>query len=321
MRPLFALVILAAPVLSLKAEKLPLDSGNTWTYRSTDGRETFTIRVGSPVAMQSGRVYYSLSGYTDERILARIDEQGNLVALNEETEAEALVTGFNVAPEEPWPASGRMCVQEGRVRKGTVSHNGLGGRWGEAVEIAYHSPSCADAGIEAEQFADNVGMIRRVASSFAGPRVFDLVHARVGTMTVEPVNRGRFTVSVIERADGAGWDATLRLDLGQASNVRLGFPSAQEFEAVLRDQAGKALWSWSDGKVFAQEIHEKNFGNLWTATVMVPRPISADGPAENLTVEGWLTTSDGYPRFAATAPLPPPAVRASLDQTATATAR
>ena len=134
MKPLFTLILLATAASSVNAEKLPLSIGNTWTYRSVEGAETFTIRVGAPVWMQSGRTYNYLSGYTDQVLLARIDEQGNLVALNEENREETLITGFGFASENWWPASGRPCLQEGQVRKYPVPHDGLGGRWLQTLE-------------------------------------------------------------------------------------------------------------------------------------------------------------------------------------------
>lgn len=308
MKRMWTLLLAAASAASLYAgEILPLSMGNAWTYRDALSGQEFTIRVGAPVWTQAGRVYHYLSGYARGPLLARVNEAGDLVALNEETRQEEILTAFSAPVEQWWNAPGRPCIQDGQVRRGSVEHESHGGRWRQAIEIAYRGFSCADAGVESEQFVDNIGMVRRVVSTIAGPRVFDLVHARIGTMVIDPIDRGRFTATVVERPSRDGWDVTLRLDIGFVPAIRLPFDSAQEFEVVLRDSQGSVVWKWSDGKVFAPVAREKTMGNLWAATIRVPMPHGASS-LEGYTVDGWLTTSGMQPKFAASAPLPPPRV-------------
>lgn len=77
----------------------------------------------------------------------------------------------------------------------------------------------------------------------------------------------------------------------------------QHLDVAVRDAEGKIVWKWSDGRVFGQGVHEGTLGNVWSATVEVPRP---SGSLEGYTIEGWLTRAPDQLKFAATAPAPPP---------------
>src|SRR5690242_15240428 len=68
LRSLILLTLCAASAIA--ADFLPLENGNTWTYRVASTGETLTIRVGTPFLIDD-RVYYSLSGFADQRVLAR----------------------------------------------------------------------------------------------------------------------------------------------------------------------------------------------------------------------------------------------------------
>ncbi|MBY0504447.1 MAG: hypothetical protein K2X03_11085 [Bryobacteraceae bacterium] len=304
MKRLFILTAITAG-LACAAELMPLAMGNYWVYREDRTGETFTIRVGQPVATQSGRVYQYLIGYTSSHALARIDESGNLVALDEDTGTEKLLAGLSEPDSRWWPAPGRECLQEGQTLGKRVEHDGPGGRWQRVLAVKYQSSACTDAGVLSEQFAENIGMLRRVVSTLTGPRTFDLVYARIGTQIIETLDRGRFSIAADQPIGQNSLRITLRIDLGFTPAVRLRFPSAQEFEVALRDPDGKIVWRWSDGKFFDQSVHEKLIGNVWSQTVIVPKP---SDDLTGYTMEGWLTTSPDEPKFAATAPVPPPRI-------------
>jgi hypothetical protein len=305
MKRLLTFIAIAAGLAgtTAAAELLPLEMGNYWTYREDRTGETFTVRVGQPIWMRSGKLYHRLVGYAGDWVFARVDETGNLVTLNEETGAERLLTGFAEGDGRWWHAPGRECLQEGQTQEKRTTYDGPGGRWRGVVEVKYQSSACADAGVISEQFAGNIGMLRRVVTTIAGPRTFDLVYARIGTQIIETGDRGRFSATVDHLTGQKLLRVTLRVDIGITPSIRLGFPSAQEFDVALRDATGKVIWQWSDGKFFAQAAREKSIGNVWTETVAIPRPA---GDLDGYTIEGWLTTAPGEPKFAATAPIPPP---------------
>lgn len=284
------------------AELLPLQSGNSWTYREKTTGQEFTVRVGTPVVMDD-RVYYSVSGYVEQRLFVRANESGDLVYLDEETGAEQLLTSF--APFEGgwWQAPFRQCDQEGQTLEKRGVHNSDAGRIEQVLEVRFRSFGCADAGVQSEQYAENIGMLRRVIGSIAGPREFNLVYARVGKRVLEALPYGRFTVSVAAGADSDVLTATLRLQTSSPVSLSLQFPSAQEYDLVLKDEAGLVVWKWSDGQVFAEGSHERLVGTEWPVKVEVPRP-ALD---RNYTLQAWLTTAGDVPRFAASTPLPKPA--------------
>src|SRR5581483_8937018 len=149
-----------------------------------------------------------------------------------------------------------------------------------------------DTGVLSEQYAENIGMLRRVVETFAGPRKFDLVWARVGNLEIDALRRGSFSISI-----DANLNAILRLQTNPPDALRLSFPTAQEFDVVVRDSAGNIVWQWSDGQVFDQAAHQKTIAGLWTIPVAIPRPAQ---PGAYIIEARLVTTS---PQFSAAVPL------------------
>ena len=81
-------------------------------------------------------------------------------------------------------------MQQGQAQARRIPYNGPGGSWEETLEIRYRTAQCNDAGLESEQYAENIGMVRRVVQSFTGPRAYELVYARVGSAIIEGGERG-----------------------------------------------------------------------------------------------------------------------------------
>ncbi len=286
----------------LAGEFLPLESGNEWIYRNAQSGQTFQVRVGTPV-MADDKMYFSLRGYGDSMMLVRYDDDKQLVAFDEEQRKEFIVASFTPFERGRWQAYGRACDLEGQTLEKRTTHDGPAGAIREALQIEYRINGCADAGVVSEQFAENVGMLRRVVQSIAGPRTYDLVYARVGNTILEAMPGGRFTVSA--NPTPSSIRVTLRLQtLGSANPLPLTFPSSQEYEVLLRDDQGKVLWAWSEGKAFTQNLHSWNLQGQWSVTVDVPRPPSTSEPrAAVYAVQAWLTTMGPAPQFAATAPV------------------
>ncbi len=283
---------------SLSAANLvPLANGNYWTYRDARTGSTFEVRVSTPFFINS-KVYYGLKGFGPETLLARINEYGNLAMYDEETEQEKLVTSFEGQDAVgSFEAYGRQCPASGKAQKNPVLHDGPAGPW-NATEVAFQPYGCADAGDLSEQYVDNIGMVRRVVQTFAGPRTFDLVEARIGNQVIRAGETGRFTVSALPGIDGASWQVTLRVDPTFSSNVKLRFPSSQEFDLKLRDSEGKIIWTWSADKLFLAAEHTIQSIGGWKAEVTIPHPISP-GDARSYTLEAFLTPAPGEPQYAA----------------------
>jgi hypothetical protein len=292
---------------ALAADFLPLKEGNTWTYREAATGHTFTVRVGAQYMFQD-RVYYSLAGYANSasatsKLAARVDERGQLMYFDEERYTERLLTSFEPFESGWWEAPARPCEQEGQTLEKRVAHEGPAGSFPDALQVRYRTLTCADAGLESELYVTNIGMVRRVEQSIAGPRQYDLVYARLGNLVIDSAQKARFTVSLDYPPQSEEATVTLRLESDPNIPLKLAFNSGQEYDVAIRDESGRVVWSWSAGRAFIQSLHEKNVVGGWTLTVAAPRSVLlAEG---STTVQGWLTTAPDAPQFAATVPIGP----------------
>ena len=286
-RILSAFFLLGAAVLPA-ANYFPLQNGNSWTYRVTGTQQQFTVQVGAPVTME-GRDWFPLTGYTPQRVWVRY-EGDRLIYLDESSATEAALTSF--LPGNTWRAPMRVCRQSGEAQ-GTRSKYDSG----DALEIRYQTFDCADAGTISELYAENIGMVQRTEQSFAGPRTYKLISARLGSTVIESAPLGRFTVT----KDAVTADEvmlTLRVQVSQSGPVSIGFGSSQEYDVAVRDSAGKVVYLWSASRSFLQSLHSIVVDGEWTATVSIPRP----APGE-YTVQAWLATATPVPLYSATVPL------------------
>lgn len=271
----------------------PLQDGNEWRYRNAASGETIVVRVTTPYHID-GRVYHSLQGYADERLYVREDANGNLLSVDLETGRERVLVSFEPSDRSWWEAPHRPCEQEGQTQTGRVNHDGPAAPLAPVVDIRYRSFGCADQGVEREQFAENIGMVRRVESTIAGPRTYDLVFARVGKGTIRADQHGQFTATVHDRAGQDRLQVRLELNLDPGGEVRLTFPTSQQYELVLRDKEDRELWRWSADRFFTQAATERMVFRRWIIDVEIPKP--ADAGDGEFVLQAWLTTAE--PRFA-----------------------
>jgi hypothetical protein len=291
-------------VASLSAANyFPLETGNTWTYRNNVTGQTFTVRVSLPV-MVNDTVYYTLQGYVGSNIMVRVDEHDTLVYVDNETNQERPLISFVPFEGGWWNAPYRACEQESQTQEKRGAYDGPAGEFREVLNVRFRSFDCADAGTQLEQFSENIGMLRRIEQSFAGPQQYDLVYARIGKMVIDALPTGRFAVTLDQVNGSEAVIAVLRLRLNDQP-IHLKFPTAQEFDIVLRDEEGKAVWTWSDGKFFDQAAHDRSVVSEWTIAVPMPRPGErAAKPEQKMyTLHAWLTTEGPAPGYAATVPV------------------
>ena len=148
-----------------------------------------------------------------------------------------------------------------------------------------------------EQFADNIGMVRRVVTTLAGPRTFDLVSAQVGKVVINAGSFGSFTLSADYRPGAESMDVVFRLR-NTGAPLKLQFTSSQEYDLQLRDPSGDVLWTWSATRLFLQMLHEREVAGDWTVAEVVPLPAGGLRPGV-YTAGAWITTKDQNPSFAA----------------------
>lgn len=291
------LALAGGPVFA--ADWFPLAEGNTWTYRDGRTGQTFSISVGAAEVM-GDKVYHRVRGYVEQERLLRIDERGDLVALR--PGGEVLVTPF--APREAMePVAFRMCAQTAQTAARPGIHDGPAGPFMEVAETLYASEQCADAGTLSEQYAANIGMVRREEQTIAGPVRFDLVAARIGKLTVEARDYAQFTMMSAPVPGTDEVNVTLRLELGDGQPLRLVSPTSQEFELELRDRAGRVLRRWSDGQAFLPVVREWLVNGMWSVTVPLAVPAAQPSEDTEYLLVAWINTTPESPRIAATLPL------------------
>ncbi len=302
----FLMTFLVSSPSMRAAEMFPLNPGAVWEYRAEGVADPLIVRVGLNQLYAGGQIYSRLFGYVSQPVWARLDEAGDLYYLDEETERERLLTMLDVDNAVWFEAPLRDCEQEGQAHADGVPYTGPTGPIADTLAVRYRSFSCADAGVEAELFAANIGMVLRSVSTIAGPVAYWLTYADTGAVQLAPRNSATLRLS-LERAGREEVVARLRLtgDAGAAPTVT--FASGQEFDFVLRDERGAKVWQWSDGRVFTQALHERPSDNL-TYEVRIPLPaVQQPMPNAYYTVEAWLTTADRErsPRISAVLRLEP----------------
>lgn len=283
---------------------LPLQNGNVWTYRDAVSGQQFTVRVGTPYFINE-KVYYTLINYATNRLLVRENDQQELVYLDQDSGSEFVLTSFAPLDLAWWQAPYRQCDQEGQAMKRRQTHDGPAGPWFDALEIRYRTYSCRDAGIESEQFVENVGMVRRVVQTIAGPRTFDLVAAQLGSLEINALPTGKFSVLVTPRSMPGQYTATLRINTNNGQQIALPFATSQDYDLELYDAAGRVLWRWSDGRVFTTATRTLRIISFWEAKVDFELPAGVIPSVENpLSLSAWVSTTPPT-RFAATQTLAP----------------
>lgn len=298
-RGLCLAIMMLLPVLCLgSADLFPLAPGYQWTYQDAATGSTFTVDIAMNQIYVNNHVYHVLRGYTPKPVWVRINEYGNVVFWDEEKQSDVMLTAFETGFGGWFEAGARMCPQQGQAQEKRRFHDGPAGRW-NVLEILYRTTGCADAGDLSEQFTENIGMVRRVVTTIAGPRTYDLAHARLGAVTISAGNHGGFSVTAAQSPDPSHWDATLRVEQRSGNGLRVRFPSSQEYDLRLRDSKGTAVWTWSADKAFLPAVHELDLGGGWNATAKVPIPRHGLPERQIYVLEAWLTAAEGEPHFAA----------------------
>ncbi len=289
----------------LGADFFPLHEGNTWTYREPATGQTLSVSVGQPVAI-AGHLYYELVGYTDTDLQVRIEETyGALVYWDGVRNQEMLLTSFEQFEGGHWLAPFRPCPeQDGQGQLKLGNHDGSAGPIVGVLEIQYRAIGCTDVEALQEQYAEHLGMLRRVVSTIAGPRTFDLIAARVGNITIDAAPQASFSVSLGPTTGAGPVLATFRLHVNSKLPLTLPFSSGQEYDFALKNSVGATLWRWSASQTFLQALHQRIVADEWSATVEIPWPTTSGGVLQpgDYTVEAVVTNANSLP-FAATVPV------------------
>ncbi len=293
-------VLFSIPLFAGEAY-LPLQAGNTWTYRMQGGSDTFTIRVGTPI-MSNDTVYYRLFGYTPKALWVRADKNNNLYYLDEDAEQDRPLTSFEYARGAWFQANARQCEQEGQVDEEHTDWAGPVGWFPSTLTIHYRSHGCADVGVESERYAANIGMMERTVTTFAGPRTYELVSAHVGSLDIRSGAKGNFNVSV--RLADAEPKAIATLELRTDNPVLLKDLSIVEVDVQLRTPDGHVIWRSTDGVASPPAVRDASLMvRSWDVEIPLASWNGNGFPDGQYQVEAWVNSGENRVQFAAVAPL------------------
>jgi len=285
----FTLSLLACTALWAQTEYLPLQAGNTWIYRSNAG--SFTVEVGQPETF-NGNDYHAVRGFPSTPALwLRNSRAGRILMWDPDTQSEKI--WLDTSSRES-PTGVDPCNTFSRVESREAKYSGPIGDFTNALSVRYAFGGCADAGLDGDLLLPWVGIVQRTAQTIAGPRKYDLIYARLGSVTVLSAPEVSFSVSVSQTHTAL--DARLTLRNTTATPSELIFNSGQQFDLVLYDENGKEVYQWSRGKAFTQALGHLTVSGekVWLVEV----PLTGITPGR-YALKGWLTTSDG-PTYSAT---------------------
>jgi hypothetical protein len=182
-----------------------------------------------------------------------------------------------------------------------------GGRQASGLVIRYTPGVCADAGPSEETFASGAGLVRRVETTFAGPREWDLVYASLNGMLLAGPDLS-FTLAIdrpVYNTDPAPvMQARLSIRNTSSLPVTLPFSSGQQYDLAIRDAAGRQVFLWSESKAFIQVLTQFDLNpgeKTFVIEVSLADRTGKALPQGRYTVEGWLTTIGGK-QYSATLP-------------------
>ncbi len=291
-----SLFLAAAAAFAQVPDYFPLEVGNVWIYRvrgapPRPGDTTTTVEV-TRAAQFAGVTYYLLNEYRRGEFWVRNDGAGRIYQYDEKAGTESLWYDFSRKIGDTYPTTLPTCCGRAHVRDTAATKSvALGDFANVLYQLDY--PGVFQIGITEENFFPYVGLLFR-SENTGGPamRSQDLVYAKISGVTVLNASGLGFGAA---RASGY---VRLFLNNNTGAPIRVVFASGQTFELTLRDENGKILYRWSDGKGFTLALRPVDLPPGETSwPVMLP-----DIPgAATLTAE--LVTLG--PRFTATLPLEP----------------
>ncbi|MGH9661981.1 MAG: BsuPI-related putative proteinase inhibitor [Bryobacteraceae bacterium] len=283
---LLTFALLAAGTSAGQSEFFPLHAGNQWIYRSNvDVRVVEIART----AQFQGRQYALLrNGFGGEDWL-RMDDNGTLLRYDPQTQREQTWVAFATPEGGAFETALDPCNQRGVVTAAKAPHTGPVGEFAETFQVRYPSANCADGGLEREVYARWIGLVQRVHITIAGPRVYDLIYARIGGVTVLSERELSFSIT-LDRSLVEQGALLVRMTLrhSQPQPLSLLFGSGQTYEIAIRDEKGDIVHRWSDGKGFILIVRNESFPageRNWV------EPLRLSLPPGRYAAEAWLATT------------------------------
>lgn len=264
------LPLLLSPLLApaQAPDYFPLQLGNQWVYRVSG------VAAGSPLVVEvadqqtvGGNVYFVLRGFSNRSLLVRESDDGTLLLYDPAAQQERVWVRFGAAEGESFASAIDPCSAQATLTSRAAHYEGPVGVFDDALEVRY-SVHCADAGFERELFLPWVGLARRTEFTLGGPRSYDLIYAELGGVTY--VTEPQVSFSLALSVQPSQLTARITLRNTQAVPLPLEFPSSQDFDLVLWNQAGDEVYRWSADKVFLAVIRNTSFSGEKNWAVVIP---------------------------------------------------
>lgn len=295
-----------------RADYFPLAVGNQWVYAQRGAAPGEPVRVeivGS--AEHGGQVYFELAGFFPGRgVQVRQTESGDVVERATDAGADRLWYSFRSLAWMPQlPCVGRAAAQAAAVPLPDGSRR-------SGLVVRYTPGLCADAGLVEEIFAAGVGLVRRVETTIAGPREWNLVFASInGTFIAGPevsfslaIDRPVYFADFMPPVDPAravpALQARLTIRNTSALPLSLVFNSGQQYDLAIRDESGRQVFLWSEGKFFTLALTRLDLSpgeKTFLIEVRLADRTTKTFPEGRYTAEAWLTTTGGK-LYSATVP-------------------
>ena len=281
--PLLLLCLSLTTTLFAQGEYFPLQTGNTWLYRSNRTAESWTLEITGEREV-SGVNYHVLRGFPSGELLLRFTDAGTLVFRQVERgtppiSEEKPWVAFNAAVGEAWATAIDPCNNTAVIRSRSATVKSPTGEFENALEVGYQPANCADAGLTRELFLPGIGLVERRFTTIAGERILQLVRATIGGSSKSFQPEWSFTGALDKTAYASGEQLTARFTLRNNTGrpVELTFPSGQDYDLLLFDSKGTEIYRWSDGRAFTMIFRQISFTGEKSWLLVTPLPQLPDG--------------------------------------------
>ena len=270
----------------------PLQTGNQWVYKASSPFGSPFVAEVNDARDFNGDTYYWVTGLKAPGAWLRTTDAGDLVEYDVDSQSVSTWVAFSAPEGGGFASSIGPCSALGVLTSKSSKLSVPVGDY-SAAEISYSGP-CAVAGITSDFYVPNVGLAKRIETSFTGPRTYELIYARVNgfiTLQQPEVSFSLSATSTVKPGDPITARFTIRN--GGSDPLALHFNSGQIHNIIIRDAKGVEVYNASLGIFFTQIIQtinvvtEKN----WVVT-FTPRVELEPG---RYALEAYLTTADRQP--------------------------
>ncbi len=296
-------------------DHFPLAVGNQWVYvtRGFAPGAQLTVEV-TATAQFNGITYFELSEFARQRAWVRRTANGEIVQYDPAGGPEKLWYVFGAAEGFSWRSQLPVdCIDRATIRQRSAEVRVSAGVFSPSLMVSYPPSVCADAGLIEEAFAPGVGLVRRSEQTIGGPRSYELAYARIGGTTIagpelsfslaidRPVYFADFMPPVDPARSVPVLTARLTVRNSSALPLTLHFNTSQQYDLIIRDESGRQVFLWSEGRAFLQVLTQIELSPGEKTFLIEVRLADRDGrtfPAGRYTAEAVLTTREGILYFA-----------------------